>query len=196
MQILRPADYRRMPWKNGGGETTEIAVSPPADGLAAPGWTMDWRLSMATVAADGPFSSFPGIDRTLSVLDGALDLAIEGQRMALTTDSPPCRFPGDARVEGFVVRGPVTDLNVMTRRDRYSHEVRRIVLAGTDSFTPGPCTLAVFCHTGAAALQGEAGPGPLALAAGETAIGAAGAGAVHLVAKIPSILYLIVIKAR
>ena len=50
-----------MPWKNGGGETAEIAVSPPGAALD----DFDWRLSMARVETDGPFSAFPGIDRTL-----------------------------------------------------------------------------------------------------------------------------------
>src|SRR3712207_8945836 len=29
MKILRSSEYRRMPWKNGKGETVEIAVFPP-----------------------------------------------------------------------------------------------------------------------------------------------------------------------
>jgi environmental stress-induced protein Ves len=47
-----------MPWKNGGGETTEIAVFPDGAGLS----DFDWRVSMARVDGDGPFSSFPGIE--------------------------------------------------------------------------------------------------------------------------------------
>ena len=62
--ILTASSYRRMPWKNGGGETVEIAVSPEGAALSE----FDWRISMATVATDGPFSIFPGIDRTLSIL--------------------------------------------------------------------------------------------------------------------------------
>ncbi|MEJ1966813.1 MAG: HutD family protein [Gammaproteobacteria bacterium] len=65
--IVRSADYRRMPWKNGGGETREIAVSPAGAALDA----LDWRVSLATVASDGPFSVFSGVTRTLSVIRGA-----------------------------------------------------------------------------------------------------------------------------
>ncbi|MDP1908248.1 MAG: HutD family protein, partial [Hyphomicrobium sp.] len=43
MRILRAKDYRRMPWKNGGGETTEIAISPEGAALDS----FDWRVSMA-----------------------------------------------------------------------------------------------------------------------------------------------------
>ena len=62
MRVLRAADYPRMPWKNGGGETAEILVEP----AGAPLDSFDWRLSMARVAADGPFSLFPGVERTPS----------------------------------------------------------------------------------------------------------------------------------
>lgn len=152
MQIIRSASYTRMPWKNGGGETTEIAVSPAGADFAA----MDWRLSMATVAADGPFSSFPGIDRTLSVLAGALRLEIDGAKVDLMEMSPPYTFRGEAGVSGIVLRGPVTDLNVMTRRDRFTHDVRRVSVAGEKSVTVAAGTLLLFCHTGTVTLPGGA----------------------------------------
>ncbi len=70
--VLSPADYRRMPWKNGGGHTTEIAAFPAGAGLAS----FVWRVSIADVLQDGPFSPFPGIDRTLVLLEG------EGMRLS------------------------------------------------------------------------------------------------------------------
>lgn len=122
MRRLRRDAFKVMPWKNGGGETAEIAVFPPQAGLDDFGW----RLSMARVAADGPFSCFEGIDRTLTILDGAgLDLTVESVRHVLTPDSAPLRFPGDCPASADLLAGPVTDLNVMTRRGRYSHAVRR-----------------------------------------------------------------------
>ena len=55
MRILRAADYRRMPWKNGSGETVEVAVFPPGASID----DFDWRISIATVAAEnGAFSLF------------------------------------------------------------------------------------------------------------------------------------------
>ena len=67
MRLVRRADLTPRPWKNGGGVTREIAAHPPEAGLDG----FDWRLSMADVASDGPFSAFPGIDRTLTVIEGA-----------------------------------------------------------------------------------------------------------------------------
>ncbi len=55
------------PWKNGGGTTREIAVRPPGAGMDA----FAWRVSVADIVADGPFSAFPGIDRQIALLDGA-----------------------------------------------------------------------------------------------------------------------------
>src|SRR3954470_15521560 len=90
MRILRAADHKVMPWKNGLGATTEIAISPERDGLG----DFAWRVSMAQVANDGPFSSFPGIDRTLLVLAGCgMMLDVDGRpTVTLTRDSPPHAF--------------------------------------------------------------------------------------------------------
>ena len=43
-----------MPWRNGGGTTSEIVVEP------GPGGRFHFRLSIADVEASGPFSGFPG----------------------------------------------------------------------------------------------------------------------------------------
>ena len=121
MRLLRNTDHRRMPWKNGGGETIEVTVHPPDAGLADFGW----RVSMATVASDGPFSIFPGIDRTLAVLSGdGMALSIEGLgERRLTPASAPLAFPADAPTTARLSGGPVTDLNVMTRRGRFVHSL-------------------------------------------------------------------------
>ncbi len=55
-----------MPWKNGGGSTTELAIFPSDATLE----NFVWRLSTATVKTDGPFSHFAQIDRTLAIFIG------------------------------------------------------------------------------------------------------------------------------
>jgi environmental stress-induced protein Ves len=126
MRILSAKQHRRMPWKNGGGETTEIIASPEGAGLDA----FDWRISMARVGADGPFSLFPAIDRTLSVLDGdGIALTIAGRRdITLTPASEPLSFPADVATSARLLNGGITDLNVMTRRGSWRHGVRRLVI--------------------------------------------------------------------
>ena len=80
VRLIREASLPRRPWKNGGGTTVEIAVFPAGAGFDG----FDWRLSMADVVADGPFSAFPDIDRTLVLIDGpglVLDVAGEPHRL-------------------------------------------------------------------------------------------------------------------
>jgi|APCry1669189534_1035231.scaffolds.fasta_scaffold100072_1 hypothetical protein len=123
---LKASQYRRMPWKNGLGETTEIAVFPPDTGLES----FDWRISMARVSASGPFSVFPGIDRNLVVLSGGtLCLAIDGQASTpLDPLSPPYAFAGDAHTEATLIGADLVDFNVMTRRGRMTQQVTRLTL--------------------------------------------------------------------
>jgi hypothetical protein len=123
--ILRAADRLATLWKNGLGVTREIAVHPPSAGLG----DFDWRLSMATVDAGGPFSTFPGIDRKLAVLQGRLSLRVDSQApIGLGPESPLLAFAGDVPVEAEVLDGPVTDLNLMTRRGRVQGAMERLVI--------------------------------------------------------------------
>ncbi|MDE1991267.1 MAG: HutD family protein, partial [Rhizobiaceae bacterium] len=153
MKLLRASDHKRMPWKNGGGETVEIAVSPNGAGLA----DFDWRVSMATVATDGPFSVFPGIDRTLSILDGeGMTLFIEGREpVRLTQASDPLPFAADAPTSATLIDGTITDLNVMTRRGRFTHSVRRLSVKGNSEIAFEGGMSLVLCHRGALEICGQ-----------------------------------------
>jgi uncharacterized protein len=157
MKILRAQDYRRMPWKNGKGETVEITVFPAAASVADFGW----RVSMAPVVADGAFSTFEEIDRTLSILTGeGMALSVEGMaRVVLGTASAPFSFPGDAATDAVLTEGPITDLNVMTRRGRFSHRVRREATGGEITLSRD-AAVTMIVVTGEASVAGMA-LGPL-----------------------------------
>ena len=119
MQILRASQYRRVPWRNGGGETLEILVYP-----ADAGTEFEWRVSMAPVTAPGPFSRFEGIDRVLTVIEGkGILLALDGAAPVMV-DAAPVAFSGDIPCTATLVDGPIVDLNVMTRRGRWRSDVR------------------------------------------------------------------------
>jgi environmental stress-induced protein Ves len=149
--VLKSSTYRRMPWKNGGGETVEIAISPEGAALSE----FDWRVSMATVATDGPFSTFSEIDRTLSIVDGnGMSLAIDGSEpVLLTKDSASLAFPADVPVSATLAAGTITDLNVMTRRGRLRHHVERVRITGHASVGVYAETWLVLCHEGCIALD-------------------------------------------
>jgi environmental stress-induced protein Ves len=124
--ILRAAERAAVPWRNGGGVTCEVAAHPLGRGFEA----LDWRVSIAEIGAAGPFSAFPGLERRLAVLEGRLSLDI-GQQPPLEVSpaSPAVHFDGDVLVYARPIAGTVTDLNVMTRRGRFTsaltlHEVR------------------------------------------------------------------------
>jgi hypothetical protein len=119
-RILRSVDYVARPWKNGGGTTRDISESPPGASLD----TFDWRLSLAQVDRDGPFSRFDNVDRTLVLLSGAMTLHERDQRIDLVRNEP-FAFAGERTIEATVAGGSTLDFNVMTRRGRASHTARR-----------------------------------------------------------------------
>lgn len=127
---LIPADaMRRMPWKNGGGVTTEIAIAPAGATLD----NFDWRVSTAQVDAAGPFSRFAGIDRSLAVIAGGrLTMhRADFEAVMLAPGEAPVRFPGEADVHA-TLDAPLSDFNVMTRRDAWAHHAEAITLAASE----------------------------------------------------------------
>lgn len=147
MKILRAADYQIMPWKNGLGSTIEIAISPGAKGLNE----FDWRVSMARVASDGPFSRFPGIDRTLLVLEGDGMILAGAHRppVRLQQNSDPYAFPGDEATDATLISGPIHDLNIMSRREAFQHTVSRFDLKGRSVVPERSSLQIVFVENGA-----------------------------------------------
>jgi environmental stress-induced protein Ves len=117
--ILREDEYRRVPWRNGGGTTQEVAARASADGDG-----FDWRVSVADVASEGPFSPFPGIDRVITLVDGdGMVLTVDGTEHRLAP-LEPFAFAGDAATDCRLPGGAARDMNLMTRRGRMTGEVR------------------------------------------------------------------------
>ena len=101
-----------VPWANGLGTTAVVARVPDTDHWA-------WRLSIADVVADGPFSSLPGVDRWIAVASGAgMVLTVDGADTALTASSEAFAFDGGATITCHLVDGPICDLNLMLRCGR------------------------------------------------------------------------------
>ena len=101
--------HTRMRWANGGGWTTEIVAEPPG-----PRW--EWRISVADVETAGPFSLFPGVDRSIALISGAgFALTINGgDEVIIDVPYEPFDFAGDATTSCRLIDGPVQDINLMT----------------------------------------------------------------------------------
>jgi len=132
MTVLIPfAGLAPVPWKNGGGSTIEIAIDPPDAGFE----DFDWRVSLATIEKDGAFSLFPGVDRTLALVDGhGMTLEIDGEPTMVTDLEPVVAFDGASQVTAKLSRGPSTDFNVMTRSESCYHTFGRRRLSGDATF--------------------------------------------------------------
>ena len=108
-RVIRVDDVPPQRWRNGGGWTRELLASPSAN---------DWRVrvSVADIESDGPFSSFPGVQRFFAVLEGAgVELTVDGRPQQVKPDGTVAHFSGDATTRCRLLGGPTRDLNLMVR---------------------------------------------------------------------------------
>jgi environmental stress-induced protein Ves len=115
-RLLRSSDYSLQSWKNGGGTTSEIWRQDLATGEFC------WRLSMANVKSDGPFSLFPGIDRQIMLVEGNGMILEHKDVGAFRLERPfvPHAFSGDVETSCRLIGGPCRDLNLMVGRSEAS----------------------------------------------------------------------------
>lgn len=113
MQIITPNLWITQSWKNGGGVTHELASEKDELGIL-------WRLSIAEVKQDGPFSMFPDIDRVIALLDGNGFRLTDDEYLNQVMDCPykPFYFAGERAIQCTLLGGAVRDFNLMTRRNQ------------------------------------------------------------------------------
>ncbi|MGI9117896.1 MAG: HutD/Ves family protein [Gaiellales bacterium] len=137
---LPAAGYTAMPWRNGAGTTHEIAIDETPGDSAAP---FRWRLSMADLADDGPFSEIPDVDRVLVLLAGDdVRLAIDGAAPAPLGRHEAIAFPGDVPTSLTMAPGSGRDLNLMWDRTRARGTVE-VVAAGDERTLDAPVAFAI-----------------------------------------------------
>ncbi len=111
LHLISPDQWQTQAWKNGAGITHQLARSDDQSG-------MRWRVSIAEVASDGPFSRFEQTDRIIMLLQGkgfCLHGA-EDQPRVLDKALLPFAFAGETAIDCTLIAGPVRDFNLMTRR--------------------------------------------------------------------------------
>jgi uncharacterized protein len=141
LRIQRFGQHLKMPWKNGLGITREVISKPASDESDG----FDWRISLATVGASGPFSVFAGIDRTIAVLQGdGMQLTVDGRREEpLLMASAPFAFSGDAEVQADCLGGATLDLNVMSRRGVVVHRMTKFDVSAEQRLSMSKDTVAI-----------------------------------------------------
>lgn len=185
--LLDPATTIAMPWKNGGGTTLQLAISPKGASLE----DFAWRISSAQVAVDGAFSSFPGADRSLAVLAGnGLRLQREDGRVeTLHSDGAIAVFGGEETISAQLLDGPITDLNLMTRRGLWTHRVQVLKWQGTRGLANDAAVLLLW-NAAQSAVEVKAGGAMHPLAAGNGLLIENETGQLHLHAQRPALLYV------
>lgn len=103
-----------MPWKNGNGVTTELAIYPPDATLTKNDFL--WRMSSAEISADGDFSLFSDCDRYLSVWKGNGVLLESAQGGQLVQAKELVKFSGKDSIFARLQNGPITDWNFIYKR--------------------------------------------------------------------------------
>lgn len=107
--LRRVADAAPQPWRNGGGSTRELLAWPP-------GGAWQLRISVAEIAADGPFSAYEGVQRWFAVIDGAgVVLGFADGERRLEPGAGVLQFDGADAPACRLIDGPTHDLNLMLR---------------------------------------------------------------------------------
>jgi environmental stress-induced protein Ves len=119
LTALDPAGYRHMPWKNGGGVTTDIGVSM-LPGFAAGDWEgIIWRFSRTAIVTPGTFSDLSGFDRELALVAGeGLVLETADDEIDVRQVYRPVRFAGETAIVSRLEAGPVEVVNLIGDRTR------------------------------------------------------------------------------
>lgn len=155
-RILRADDYPRMPWKNGGGSTEEIARDAGQD-LDLDGF--GWRLSIAGIETSGDFSVFAGYQRIITVLQGAgMTLDVDGLSSRPLLPSDPFAFSGDSQVNCTLLDGPIRDFNLIYAPHRYTARLHWIDVRHPQRLFSSASTLVLFSMAEQVAISVDSQP--------------------------------------
>ena len=102
-------------WRNGGGITRTIAREGD-----------EWRVSIAEVQKDGPYSRFEGLSRVSFVLRGAGVVLRDAEQAIDLRPREAAAYDGGKPWEATLMNGPVSALNVMSKPGRYEVNVTAV----------------------------------------------------------------------
>ncbi|MBX9908222.1 MAG: HutD family protein [Beijerinckiaceae bacterium] len=161
---LPASGFRRTPWKNGGGVSTDIADCYRPD--AAPGsWDgVVWRLGRTQIVTPGPFSDLTGYERLQVVIAGrGLVLVTPQGEIDLREPLVPVRYDGGTPIVTRLENGPVEVVNLIA--DRALCEIALAVVKPGELAELRPGLHLIYAPDGTAA--GDTGGQAVAIEAGD-----------------------------
>lgn len=109
MELIKKEELHTARWS--GGTTTELGIYPKDGDYSAR--EFKWRVSSAVVEVEeSEFTSLPGVNRILMILEGELRLIHEGHHSCILKKYDQDSFMGDWKTKSF---GRVTDFNLMIK---------------------------------------------------------------------------------
>ena len=147
LNIIKKEDLTVNEWS--GGTTTQIAIFPEDSEYKELDFM--WRISSAKVEVEkSEFTSLPGVDRILIILDGELKLEHKGHHSKEMKKYDMDFFSGSWETASV---GKVTDFNIMTR-EGCSAKADIISMDGTvDEISLANGTNIFFCSEGEMELE-------------------------------------------
>lgn len=139
---LDPEQFRRTPWKNGGGISLDIAGAH-AQGASEEGYEgMLWRFGRTSILQPGPFSDLTGYERLQLVLNGA-GLVLETPEGEIDLRQPlqPVRYDGGTPITTRLEQGPVEVINLMADREQCDIDLTVLRPGARLDSVPGATTL-------------------------------------------------------
>jgi environmental stress-induced protein Ves len=123
------------PWRNGGGVTRTIAREES-----------EWRVSIAEVQRDGPYSRFEGLSRVSFVLRGKGVVLRDAGKSIELRPRQAAGYDGDRSWEASLIDGPIGALNVMSKAGRYRVNVTSVT--SSVFVEPGRVAIVLALETG------------------------------------------------
>lgn len=119
MKLIRAEELRQGRWRNGLGISWDVATCPQDE------TEFGWRLAIARIDGDVPFSHYANVDRIFTLIDGVgLDLIFEdGRNLAVDRLFEPHAYACDVATLCRLRDGPCRALNLFVRRDAWKAAV-------------------------------------------------------------------------
>lgn len=143
IEVITPAQWQTQRWQNGGGITHQLCRQEDKHGML-------WRLSIAEVASNGPFSRFDNIDRIILLLKGeGFSLHGVGDKpQVLNTPLTPFAFAGETAIHCMLLHGAVRDFNLMTRRGAVQAELQVLTIGSAVQALPLSTQTLIYVASG------------------------------------------------